>query len=402
MRTAQAPRLAAVAGVLETPQVWLLIDVAFASVLSLDLILEALLAHGVPSSGRLPSALAAVPFAAAVAFRRRWPRISALWAIGMCLVQQFFHGQMLTTLPSESAEFVPILCCYGVGAWVELKAGLWAIALAAAGLVGVGLIASAQHAPGAASSPGSDLAVALFFVLAPWAVGLLMRERHRRAEAFESLERQTILDRAERERAAAAEEREMIGRELQDIIAHSVSLMVVQAGGARRMLLERPDRARESILCVERTGREALAEMRRLLGVLRRDDDPRALAPQPGLAQLPELAEQMLGRGLLCEFEGAETWPLTPGIDLVAYRVIEAALARVVDRGGRTANIEITHGPRALRLEVAAAGVAGSDAAELRAVAERVALYDGRLEAFAEGGQLIVRCQLPLAGAAAA
>ena len=81
-----------------------------------------------------------------------------------------------------------------------------------------------------------------------------------------------------------------IGRELQDIIAHSVSAMVIQAGGARRLLRSDPERARDSILTVEQTGREALADMRRLLGMLRKDDDPRALAPQPGLDQLPDAA----------------------------------------------------------------------------------------------------------------
>ena len=87
-------------------------------------------------------------------------------------------------------------------------------------------------------------------------------------------------------RRRSPHERVRIGRELQDIIAHSVSAMVIQAGGARQLLRTEPERARDSILTVERTGREALADLRRLLGMLRKDDDPRALAPQPGLDQL--------------------------------------------------------------------------------------------------------------------
>ena len=99
-----------------------------------------------------------------------------------------------------------------------------------------------------------------------------------------------------REAAAIAGERARIGCELQDIIAHSVSAMVVQAGGARLLLRSEPDRARESILNVEETGREALADMRRLLGMLRKDDDPRALSPQPGLEPAPGAGRALPGR----------------------------------------------------------------------------------------------------------
>ena len=126
-------------------------------------------------------------------------------------------------------------------------------------------------------------------------------ERRRRADAFAALAAQAAAESAERERAAVAQERLTIGRELQDIIAHNVSVMVVQAGGARRLLGSEPDRARESILTVEQVGRDALAEMRRLLGLLRKDDDPGALSPQPGLEQLPELARALGDAGLACE-----------------------------------------------------------------------------------------------------
>ena len=97
------------------------------------------------------------------------------------------------------------------------------------------------------------------------------------------------------------EERARIGSELQDIIAHSVSAMVIQAGGARRRLRSDPERARDSILNVEHTGRDALADLRRLLGMLRKDDDPRALAPQPGLNQLGALIDSVRDAGLACE-----------------------------------------------------------------------------------------------------
>ena len=150
----------------------------------------------------------------------------------------------------------------------------------------------------------------------------------------------------------------MIGRELQDIIAHSVSVMVVQAGGARRLLVAEPERARESILTVEQTGREALAEMRRLLGVLRRDDDPRALTPQPGLAQLDELTEQMYSRGAHVRDPRAGRRRSLPGSTSSPTACSRLRSGRSwIGRGGRSARIHMQSGPRALSLEVTADGV---------------------------------------------
>jgi len=147
------------------------------------------------------------------------------------------------------------------------------------------------------------------------------RDRIPRARSQANVEREQL------ESAAIVQERARIGSELQDIIAHSVSAMVIQAGGARRALRSDPDRARDSMRNVEQTGREALADLRRLLGMLRKDEDPRALAPQPGLKQLRELIGSMRDIDVQCELR-IEGMPidLTPGVDLVGYRVIEAAL----------------------------------------------------------------------------
>ena len=175
------------------------------------------------------------------------------------------------------------------------------------------------------------IATDLFFVglvfAAPWFVGRLTRERTRRVVAFRELAAQAAAEREERKRAAIAEERVRIGRELQDVIAHNVSAMVIQAGGARQLLRTDPERARATILSVEQVGREALGDLRRVLGLLRKDEDPRALAPQPGLDQLPALLDSIREAGLECDLtlEG-EPIGLTPGVDLVGYRVIEAAL----------------------------------------------------------------------------
>jgi len=204
--------------------------------------------------------------------------------------------------------------------------------------------------------------------------------------------------RSARERAAIANERLTIGRELQDIIAHSVSVMVVQAGGARRSLQSEPDRAREAILNVEQTGREALAEMRRLLGLLRKDDDPQALSPQPGLEQLPELAGALRPRGLVCELRtDGDPIELTPGIDLVSYRVIETALERGATAGWEHANITVRYEPQRLELEVRGGTSLPEGGEALRSVSERVRLYGGALDVLdSQPGEFTVRCRLPL------
>jgi signal transduction histidine kinase len=377
-------------------------DRLFAGLLALDFILEALLADGVPASRRLLTALFAVPLAAPVALRRRFPgwALPAAGAIG--LIEQLLHGQLFSTLPSESAELVPILCAYGAGAWLELRPSLPVLAAGSVLFYATVLIASYfDHAPGSGGW-SNGLATTVFFVVAPWILGRLMRERSRRAAAFAGLEAAAVRERAERERAAIAEERIVIGRELQDIIAHSVSVMVVHAGGARRLVRSDPERARDSILTVEHTGRQTLAEMRRLLGLLRRDDDPRALSPQPGLEQLPELAEALLARGLECSLRTAgEPIELTPGIDLVGYRTIEAALDSAFVCGCRRAEATVRYEGRWLELEVH--GDAELSAGSLLAVSERVELYGGRVELVDDGdGEFAVRCRLPLEGAQAA
>jgi signal transduction histidine kinase len=204
-----------------------------------------------------------------------------------------------------------------------------------------------------------------------------------------------VLDR--RESAAIAFERDRIGGELQDIIAHAVSVMVVQAGGARRLLHSDPERARESILNVEHTGHEALADLRRLLGVLRKADDPRSLAPQPGLEQLAKLLHSIRGAGLECELRtlGVPV-DLTPGVNLVAYRVIETALlAAARHRSGR-ALVTIRYQPHVLELDISGCMLPDPDDS-LRAVAERVALYDGKLRTLpSDGGRFALQARLPV------
>jgi signal transduction histidine kinase len=127
------------------------------------------------------------------------------------------------------------------------------------------------------------------------------RRHSRRTGAFRELAAQAAAEQDTWDAAAIAAERARIGSELQDIIAHSISAMVIQAGSARLVLRSDPDRARDSIHTVERTGRQTLSDLRRLLGMLRKDDDPRALSPQPGLSQITALIDSVRRAGLTCE-----------------------------------------------------------------------------------------------------
>jgi signal transduction histidine kinase len=215
-------------------------------------------------------------------------------------------------------------------------------------------------------------------------------------------------DRLRRERAdqadtAAAEERARIAGELHDVVAHAMSAMVVQAGGARRLASKDPERARDAFAAVEETGREALTEIRRLLGVLRRDDDVIALAPQPSLRHLAALVRRIEAAGLpvSLQVEGEER-PLPPGVDLTAYRLVQEALGGALEQGaaGR-ADVLVRYRPDGVDLEVTDDGADGDGPRTLAGVRERVSLYGGQLHAGRRrrGGHA-VRAKLPIGSGA--
>jgi signal transduction histidine kinase len=239
---------------------------------------------------------------------------------------------------------------------------------------------------------------------AVWLAGNAIRDRQARAETLEEraaqLEREQVLEL----RVVLADERARIARELHDVGAHRVSVMVVQAGAARMLLGRQPERAGEPLLAVEASGREALGELRRLLGLLTNDEHEPELAPQPGLAQLDRLVERVGQAGLPVVVRRVGTArTLPPGLDLTAYRVIQEALTNALKYArGTPTEILIEHGERELRLEIQDAG--GATAVDvngtgrgLLGMRERVALYGGHLEAGhrPEGG-FAVRARLPL------
>ena len=203
---------------------------------------------------------------------------------------------------------------------------------------------------------------------------------------------------------AVQEERARIARELHDVVAHHVSVMTVQAGAVRRLLTPEQAREREALVSVEETGRKALTEMRRLLGVLKSEETVAPLAPQPGMATLDTLLGQVREAGLPVELE-TEGQPveLPPGVDLSAYRIVQEALTNALKHAGPArAWVHVRYREDSLELEVendGRDGAAQGDGAGhgLVGMRERVAVYGGELESGPRpGGGFAVRARLPI------
>jgi signal transduction histidine kinase len=236
-----------------------------------------------------------------------------------------------------------------------------------------------------------------------WIVGFSLGRKFEEGEEAKERAARAEREREERARAAVAEERARIARELHDVVGHSVSVMTVQASGVRRLLRPDQDREREALLVVERTGREALAEMRRMVGVLRRPEEAPALAPQPSLDHLNRLVEQAREAGLPVELhvEG-QAIQLPAGVDLTAYRLVQEGLTNVVKHAQATrAEVLVNYGDGYLEVTVKdnGQGVGNGDGGGhgLVGMRERVSVYGGDLDAGPQpGGGYRLRAKLPL------
>jgi signal transduction histidine kinase len=243
-------------------------------------------------------------------------------------------------------------------------------------------------------------------LLAGWLGGIGVSQKIEQAHAAEEKARRLELERQAESRAAVAEERARIARELHDVVGHAVSVMTVQASGVRRLLRPDQEREREALEIVEQTGREALAEMRRLVGVLRRPEEAPALAPQPSLRHLDKLVEQAREAGLPVDLQiEGEAKELQAGLDLTAYRLVQEALTNAVKHARATrAEVVVRYGNGVVELLVTddgrgvPDGTAESGGHGLVGMRERVSVYGGELEAGPkpEGGYAL-RARLPIA-----
>ncbi len=233
-------------------------------------------------------------------------------------------------------------------------------------------------------------------------------EAHRRAEQRVEEARRLIQQQAEEERRAVAAERLRIARDLHDVVAHSMSVIAVQAGVAHHVIEERPEVARATLSSIEVTAREGLVEMRRMLGVLRSEDDATANAPTTpteGLRDIDRLLSHFRAAGLQLDVSASgHAADLSPALDISAYRIIQEGLTNVLRHGGPMANVDIQRSPSQLRIDIrddgrppgSASATPGSGHG-LAGIRERAALFDGTVTAGpVSGGGFRLTVQLPI------
>lgn len=336
----------------------------------------------------------AILIPASVAVRRRHPL-----AVGS-LVSAAFAVLLLVAAPQTNVAIgVAILCAwYGLAVWTDTRGFLTGCgALAATSAV-------AQLGPKGSVRSGVQFAVVplVSMLIARRAV----RDRQQRAETLvaraELLEREQELHANE----AVAVERARIARELHDLVAHNVSVMVIQAGAERHALPQDQASTRETLSSIEQAGRQALAEARRLLGMLRRNGEHEELEPQPSTDQLEFLVEQVQRAGLPVSFEvQGERVPLPAGVDLCIYRIVQEGLTNALKHAGPAhAEVLLRYARRSLEVEIRDDGrglskpVADGAGHGLIGMRERVALYGGELTAGPRDGDgFEIRAHLPLA-----
>ncbi len=336
------------------------------------------------------SAAFVVAISLALAMTRRHPLASVLAA-----ALPFAAYNAIWSQPASSAAvFMLILMGFGWGRYRGPGERLLIPAMASVILAG-GL---------RGDDPKTDLIFVLGMTLAPFAGGRLVAN-------YQRLSQQLRAQQALVARVAVIDERTRIARELHDVVAHAVSVMVIQSVAGRTLLHRDPDRAQEALQVVEATGKDALAELRRLLGMLRTDEDdaPVGVQPQPGLGDLHRLFESVGESGVQVNLELVGGGTLTPGMDLAAYRIVQEALTNVLRHAGTDqATVRVTHEPRTVTLEITddgngagehRSGVGGGHG--LPGMRERAALYGGELQAGPRrGGGYAVRARLPVDAAA--
>jgi signal transduction histidine kinase len=243
-----------------------------------------------------------------------------------------------------------------------------------------------------------------FVVVVPaWLVGDIVRQRRLDQAALAEAAQRATREGEERVRAAVAEERKSMARELHDVVAHGVSVMVIQAGAARQVVDDSPVKATESLLTVEATGREVMSELRRLLGVLDDEGAGAGVSPQPGIDQIGTLIERVRDAGLPAELQVAGTpRPLPPSLEVTVYRIVQEALTNALRYARRAVTlVRLTWEPTQLRIEILDDGPMLPDDGEvsgrgLVGMRERASRAGGRLEAGPRlGGGYAVRAWLP-------
>jgi signal transduction histidine kinase len=385
---------------------WL--DAAVALLLLADQVAE--LAVRVPQPGQHAAGPAAYGLAAAlvapIVVHRRYPLPAALVS-GVALV---LYGA--GNYPPYPGLPVFVLV-FGISLHTDRRR-----AAAAAGLAALAMSIAVQEQPlGIANT--STWVTSLLAIAVSWLLGENRRNRRARWAAMEERTRRLEAEREERARQAVIEERLRIARELHDVVAHSMSVIAVQSGVANHVMSSRPEQAHLALATIESTSRDALVEMRRLLGVLRQGDESvPTLAPSPGLDGVADLADQLRRAGVTVDLTvHGDLACLPPGVNLSAYRIVQEGLTNVLRHGGPAARVTIRCEAGVVDIEICDDGSDGwagrrrpaglpaprESGHGLLGMRERVAVYGGQLSAEPlVGGGFRLSARLSYASTAAA
>jgi signal transduction histidine kinase len=363
-----------------------LLGVGLATAIEIELALDHL---WTPARG-----VAALVIALPLVLRLRYPLLSLIVVLAGVVFMGALgnHGFTGPVFPAIAV----LLALYAVGSRTRGRRLAVALCASVGGLFVAGLLAGAD--------PGGSLAVALLVTTAGLVVGGALGVLRYESETFDQRAAELVRSRDEHARAAVEEERRRIARELHDVIGHSISVMGVQAGAVRSVLRRDQHRERDTLLRVERTGREAVGEMRRLIGLLRPVEDGRG-EPTPSLRRVEQLVGELQTAGLAVRLRvRGELGRLSAGVDLAGYRILQEALTNALKHApGSTVEASVSCTDHELEIQVINDGQVIARAASehaghgLLGMRERVALYGGELTTGPrEGGGFAVHARLPL------
>jgi signal transduction histidine kinase len=328
---------------------------------------------------------------------RSRPLAVALVVVGAAFADHWLDGH------GGQAWFAILLAVYALGRYADSRASAVGVAAVGAGILAVDLPRLQDGTPLDEVLPG------WFVIAGVWGLGRWLRWRHGETEALQARATQLERDQEEASRAAVAHERARIARELHDLVAHGLAVTVLQAQAAQRVLADDPAAARRSLVSIETLGRQGLAELRRLLGLLDERGEASPLDPAPTLARLDDLVEQVREAGLPVTLTvHGSRGDVPAGVDLSAYRIVQESLTNALKHAGEGARVDLslTYRPDELEIVVADDGPAVTTlpgtGRGLIGMRERVGLYGGTLEAGRrqEGG-FEVRVLMPWGSAVA-
>jgi signal transduction histidine kinase len=345
--------------------------------------------------GRPLNALVATAFTLPLLVARVWPLPVLVVVVGGAVVNGVSGSDL------GQPWFAVLLAVYALGAHASTgRAGL-GMGAVAGGILAYDIPRLRDGAP------IDEVIPAWFIVAGTWGLGRWIQHRRRELDTLTERTEAAEHDRQVATRAAVAHERARIARELHDLVAHSLAVIVLQAQAADRVLDSDIAAARRALEAIDTTGRAGLEELRRLLDLLVDQTPGEDLEPRPGLQHLDHLVERVRDAGLpvSVSVEG-ESRPLSPGVDLSAYRIVQEALTNTLKHAGRpaSATVDVTYRPEAVDIRVVDSGTSATRAAEsdsrpghgLIGMRERAALYGGQIEAGPlAGGGFGVQVTLP-------